>query len=87
MKPKILLTLVEKKGSSPCHRGHNIGDTFDYDTERGKLCPMALHTAFPYIDILRYWGKPPISEKGDVRFYCPDCDVINIFRIEVLSDD
>lgn len=53
-RPKIKITLVERLGSYGCHRGHKIGDTFDYDTERGKLCPMAMHVALPYIDILRY---------------------------------
>ena len=34
-KPKIRLTLVDQKGTMGCHRGHRIGDTFDFDTERG----------------------------------------------------
>lgn len=82
MKAKIKITLVDKKGSCPCHRGHKIGDTFDYDTDRGKLCPMAMHVAFPYIDILRYDGVPPKAQCGEIRFCCPDSDVINIFKIE-----
>ena len=53
-RPRIVLTLIERRGTHGCHRGHRVGDTFDYDTERGKLCPMALHSGFPYIDILRY---------------------------------
>ena len=59
LKPKIKLTLVERRGEYGCHRGHKVGDTFDFDTERGKLCPMAMHVAFPYVDILRYGGKVP----------------------------
>ncbi len=82
MSSKITITLVDKKGEHPCHRGHKIGDTFDYETERGKLCPMAMHAAFPYIDIMKYGGTPPLSSHGGVRFCCPDCDVINIFKIE-----
>ena len=35
---------------------NKIGDSFDFDTQRGSLCPMAMHVAFPYIDILRYGG-------------------------------
>lgn len=81
-RPKIKLTLVEKIGSSGCHHGHRVGDTFDFDTDRGKLCPMAMHAAFPYVDILRYGGTLPLSSKGDIRFCCPDADVINVFRIE-----
>lgn len=45
-KPKIRITLVEKRGTKGCSRGHRIGDSWDYDTERGDLCPMAMHTAF-----------------------------------------
>ena len=82
-KPKITLTLVERKGPLGCHRGHQVGDTFDFDTERGKLCPMALHVAFPYVDILRYGGRLPPSQDGTIRFCCPDADVINVFRIQV----
>lgn len=82
-KPKIKITLVDRIGKHGCHHGHKIGDTFDYDTERGKLCPMAMHVAFPYIEILRYGGTPPASSNGEIRFCCPDADVINVFRLEV----
>ena len=53
-RPKIKITIIDRIGKCGCHRGHKVGDTFDFDTERGKLCPMAMHVAFPYIDILRY---------------------------------
>ena len=82
-KAKITLTLVGRLGPCRCHHGHQVGDTFDFDTDRGKLCPMALHAGFPYIDILRYGGKPPLSRAGDIRFCCPDADVANVFRIQV----
>ena len=85
-KPKIKITLVERKGNHACHRGHKIGDVFDYDTDRGALCPMAMHVAFPYIDILRYGGTPPTAQNGNIQFCCPDSDVINIFKIEIESD-
>lgn len=85
-RPKIRITLVEQKGTCGCHRGHKVGDSFDYDTERGKLCPMAMHVAFPYIDILRYGGSLPPCREGDFRFSCPDVDVLNIFRLEVCDD-
>ena len=31
-KPKIRITLVEKKGTMGCHRGHKVGDSYDFDT-------------------------------------------------------
>ena len=64
------------------YRGHKIRDTFDFDTERGKLCPMAMHVAFPYVDILRYGGNIPKTRNGEIRFCCPDSDVVNVFKIE-----
>lgn len=82
-RPRITITLVERKGPCGCHRGHRIGDSFDFDTERGKLCPMAMHVAFPYVDILRYGGRVPGTDDPNVcLFCCPDADVINVFRIE-----
>ena len=83
-KPKIKITLVDRLGKCGCHRGHKIGDTFDYETDRGKLCPMAMHVAFPYIDILCYGGTPPTSSNGEILFCCPDADVINVFRVELV---
>ena len=85
-KPKIRLTLVDQKGTMGCHRGHRIGDTFDFDTERGRLCPMAMDVAFPYVDILRYGGEIPGEAPGTARFCCPDVDTLNIFRIERIED-
>lgn len=78
---KIKITLVEQKGTKSCHRGHKIGDTFDYDHDRGKLCPLAMHVLFPMIDILRYGGNLPND-----RFCCPDVDTINVFKLEKVSD-
>jgi len=86
-RPKIKITLVDKKGKGGCHHGHKIGDSFDFDTERGNLCPMACHVAFPYIDILRYGGTVPGgSNKNECVFCCPDVEVINVFKIEKVTD-
>ena len=77
----IKITLVEQKGAHPCHRGHKIGDTFDFDRDRGKICPMAMHVLFPMIDILRY-GLKLKSE----LYCCPDVETINVFKIEKVDD-
>lgn len=84
-KSKIKITLVDKKGDGICQHSHNIGDSFDFDTQRGSLCPMALHVAFPYIDILRYGGSFSPSEKTSISICCPDVDVLNIFKIEKID--
>lgn len=86
MRPKIKLTIIEQKGCRGCHRGHKVGDTFDFDTQRGKICPMALHSGFPYIDILRYGGSIPGEAAGTARFCCPDPDTINVFKAEIVNN-
>ncbi len=86
-RPKIKITIIDRLGKHGCHRGHKVGDCFDFDTERGQLCPMAMHVAFPYIDILRYGGSIPGQPKGTAVFGCPDIDTINVFKIEVVEDE
>jgi uncharacterized repeat protein (TIGR04076 family) len=86
-RPRLRITLLERKGPRGCHHGHRPGDSWDFDTERGSLCPMAMHVAFIYADILRYGGSVPGEEKGTARFCCPDPDTMNVFRIEVVDGD
>ncbi|QAT43013.1 TIGR04076 family protein [Aminipila luticellarii] len=82
-RPKIILRMIDKKENGVCHYGHKIGDTFDFDKDRNRMCPMMVHTAFPYIDILRYGGSVPGGANPDTcKFCCPDADVINVFEIE-----
>ena len=83
-RPKIKITVIAKKGQCGCHRGHHIGEVFDYDEDRGKICPMAMHCAFPYIDILRYGGKLPGQPDGTAVFCCSDADVVMVFKAEIL---
>ena len=35
-KPRIRLTLIDRKGLWGCHYGHRVGDTFGFDAERRK---------------------------------------------------
>lgn len=49
-RPRVKITLIDRKGPVGCHRGHRVGDSWDFDTQRGEICPMAMHVAFLYID-------------------------------------
>lgn len=84
-RPKIKLTIIDQKGDCPCHRGHRVGQTFDFDTDRSRLCPMAQHCGFPYIDILRYGGSLPDQEPGMAVFCCSDADIVLVFRAEIVD--
>lgn len=80
-KQKITISVLDRKGNTPCHRGHIVGQSFDFDTQRGQICPMAMHIAFIYIDILRYGGKFEGENPNEICFSCPDYKTLNIFKI------
>lgn len=82
----VKITVVDKLAGGVCHHGHKIGDSFDYRKDRGTFCPMALHAGFPYIEIMLYGGNPPKTKEGEVCFCCPDCDVLNKFKLELVKE-
>ena len=42
-RPRIRITLIDQKGEKGCHRGHKIGDSYDFDTEAsGSLAAGAM---------------------------------------------
>lgn len=84
---KIQITILDQKGEMGCHRGHQIGQTFDFDTQRGQLCPMAAHVLFPYIDILRYGGQIPGQQANTTVACCSDVDTILVFYIEKIIQE
>lgn len=80
----IRITLIDRLGKRGCHRGHRVGESFDFDTERGKLCPMAMHGGLSLCGYSPLWRcHPRASRAGTAVFCCPDVDTINVFRIEV----
>lgn len=85
MKPKIKLTIIDQLGQMPCHRGHSVGEVFDFDEERGQICPMAMHCGFPYIDILRYGGKIDGQKDGEAIFCCSDAETALVFKAEIIK--
>ncbi len=87
-RPKIKITITEQVRPTPCHRGHKVGQTYDFDAERGKICPLIMHVLFPAIDILRYGGSFPWSDDPHkAAFACPDPKTLLVFEIEKTEQD
>ena len=76
-KPSIQITLVDRKGPCGCHRGHKVGDTFDFDTEiimqvvfsGGTIVELPIPTHYGdevcHVNGLRYaWDVMRTSLKG-----------------------
>ena len=83
---EIIIRVVDKKGEAPCHHGHVKGMELSWDHDRGRLCPMAQHALFPYIDILRYGGTVPGNEPGTAKFCCPEVDTLNVWLAEIVDE-
>lgn len=85
-RPRIRISCVDQLGMCRCHHGHKPGDVFDFDRDRGKMCAMACHVGFPYIDILRYGGTVPGNEPGTAKFCCPEVDTLNVWLAEIVDE-
>ena len=85
-RPCIRVSCVDQLGACRCHHGHKPGDVFDFDRDRGKMCAMACHVGFPYIDILRYGGTVPGNEPGTAKFCCPEVDTLNVWLAEIVAE-
>lgn len=85
-RPRIRVSCVDQLGACCCHHGHKPGDVFDFDRDRGKMCAMACHVGFPYIDILRYGGTVPGNEPGAAKFCCPEVDTLNVWLAEIVDE-
>ena len=68
-RPKIRITLIDRKGERGCHRGHKIGDSFDFDTERGKLWCIMLRS--PILISCVMAEAFPDKKKGQRFFAAP----------------
>ncbi len=69
-KPKITIRLIDQKGHMGCHHGHQIGDVFDFDTDRGSLWrlsewirlprrAMELFISPPHFSLPPHTASPP----------------------------
>ena len=85
-RPRIRISCVDQLGHCRCHHGHKPGDVFDFDRDRGKMCSMACHVGFPYIDILRYGGTVPGNAPGTAKFCCPEIDTLNVWLAEIVDE-
>lgn len=72
-RPKIKITIVDRLGPKGCHRGCKVGDSYDFDTERGKYvsygCPCGL-SVHRYTALRRTGARQPGKHSG---VFLPGC--------------
>lgn len=76
--------LIDRKGKHGCHRGQ-ISDSFDFDTERGQLCPMWRRCTLRSLHRYSALRRPSSRSRGR-RWRCAaPMWTINVFRIEIVE--
>ena len=85
-KKNIKITIIDRLGAKGCHRGMRIGKSYDWESQRGQLCPMVCHIAFPYVDILRYGGNFGGDTPYETTFCCSDPKTIMVYKIELVDE-
>jgi uncharacterized repeat protein (TIGR04076 family) len=83
---KVKITVQSVTGY--CQAGHCIGQEIIVDniTLSAYLCPHALHTLWPYVQVLQYGGKFPWGDKDGIAIACPDPDNLVRFNLRRVKE-
>lgn len=78
---RVKITVLSIDGE--CQAGHCVGQEVIVDnvTISGYLCPEALHSIWPWVQVLRFRGRFPWGDEDGVQIACPDA--ANLVRFDV----
>ena len=80
--PQVTIEITDILEEGICPRGHKIGETFEYPEDRGKICPAAFNSIYPYIRVMESGGAYPYFDEPDAHSYCcPDYLRPVVFKI------
>ena len=81
-KYKVSIEIVDILGEGKCPMEHQIGEKFEYPEDRGKICPSAFNSIYPYIRVMDSGGSYPwFDEPSAHSFCCPDYKRPVVFKI------
>lgn len=88
MPNKIEITIKEILGNGTCPLGHEVGETFNWPDDTGKMCPHAVYVVYPAVDVLRFGGVFPWEDDPDMtRICCPDPNNPVVFEIRRIKNE
>ena len=88
MPNKIKITIKNILGKGICPLGHEVGETFSWPDDTGKMCPHAVYVVYPAVDVMRFGGTFPWEEDPDaVRVCCPDPNNPVVFEIRRVAKE
>jgi len=79
---KVEIEVMDILGTGKCGLGQKIGDKYIYPDDRGKICPTAVHTLYPFIMGLQAGGNFPWDKNpGESILCCPEYQHPVVYRI------
>ncbi len=79
---KITIEVIDIKGSGKCSIGQEVGITYRYPEDRGKLCPSSFHILYPWILVLQSGGKFSFMKDESITLGCSDYEHQVVYRIK-----
>jgi uncharacterized repeat protein (TIGR04076 family) len=81
---KVIATIKSIK--TPCHIGHKVGESFEFDGMelKGKLCTDAFDDLYRNVSIMMFGGEVPWMKGNDKTLLvpCPDAHSQVIFELK-----
>ena len=83
VKYKVRIEVVDILNNGECSMGQQIGDTYNYPEDRGKMCPSSFHVLYPWILVMQSGGSfSYFADDGNsVRVGCPDFHHQVVYKI------
>ncbi len=80
---KVKIEIIDILEEGKCPLNHKIDETFHYPEDRGKICPAAFNSLYPYIRVLESGGSYPYFEDdGNThKACCPDYKRPVVFKM------
>ncbi|MGY5865850.1 MAG: TIGR04076 family protein [Candidatus Thorarchaeota archaeon] len=73
-KYKVTIEIIDILGTGKCSMDQQVGDTFEYPEDRGKMCPSSFYVLYPWIMVMLSGGS--FTDEGDGSDFmttgCPD---------------
>ncbi len=69
-KYKVSMEIVDILGEGKCPSGHRVGEKFVYPEDRGKICPAAFNSIYPYIRVMESGGSFPFFDEHNAHSVC-----------------
>ena len=80
-KYKVTIEIIDILGTGKCSMDQQVGDTFEYPEDRGKMCPSSFYILYPWIQVMGSGGSFFGSEEDYMTVGCSDYKHQVVYKI------